>query len=632
MPDLRRPPFAVSGRLEWLHRRDAEDPFNSPQCVDCSAQLVAVCPPCSANQKCVSATRTCDACATAVCVDINSEASNLPATVGISVGTIVGVILLFGIMLFLWRRYRSSANTQPPGASYPCSEHRPSCCLHANCGPGHWMEDKVGPNPSSDTLMLKGGPQDTNEKGPHLMNPTDTDSNHNSLGTSSEPMSPNVVIDRARVVRSSRASTSMLKPKQLDLSSMYSATSKDTAFSRAPSTMGRNSWSSDIGIEVPPINIARSGPEASQVSTPVTAVPVDMGGEEDRLGEEHRDSDQVSPQIFQFKRVNTLTRQASKREHRSRANSDQASVHSTNSGKGDDDSADTPGPVTQAIALADASRTDAPPPVSSDASNGTNASLATVTRPPACHLGPSYRTPSIESILSGSSQSIVPTASFYTPRSSPALDGSTSTILAMNTSPILQPLSYPRRSRAHSLLSTSPGAAATGPATLPSPGTAPPQSHSVTGATSFRGSTVGTDKSTTSSDDDTFFSTSLVSQVSFGTSIVTSHPIPLPFEGSGSGTDTSLSSLSAQPHLLDELPPVQSLSHLMSRGPSLTDVIADVISDLKPENSTAVKEGMAYRVTLKDTELQEPFNMPSHFSLADPFDDTQLFEESYESK
>ncbi|KAJ1655830.1 hypothetical protein IWQ61_004486 [Dispira simplex] len=83
------------------------------ECVDCSTEEIALCPPCTSNQRCVSTTRTCSQCASAYCEDLDSDGPSAGTIVGVSVGCAIGVALIVGVLFMIWRR-RKKANMNAP--------------------------------------------------------------------------------------------------------------------------------------------------------------------------------------------------------------------------------------------------------------------------------------------------------------------------------------------------------------------------------------------------------------------------------------------------------------------------------------------------------------------------------------
>ncbi|ANZ76683.1 BA75_03911T0 [Komagataella pastoris] len=88
-------------------KRDTGDFSSQDNCVTCPD--VPSCPTCKANEKCVLTARTCSTCPAVSCVhDENSGSSSSlssAATGGISAGAVVGALVIFSVMGFLYFRY-----------------------------------------------------------------------------------------------------------------------------------------------------------------------------------------------------------------------------------------------------------------------------------------------------------------------------------------------------------------------------------------------------------------------------------------------------------------------------------------------------------------------------------------------
>ncbi|CAY70686.1 Hypothetical protein PAS_chr3_0637 [Komagataella phaffii GS115] len=88
-------------------KRETEDFSSQDNCVTCSD--VPTCPTCKSNEKCVLTARTCSTCPEMSCVhDENSGSSSSlssAATGGISAGAVVGALVIFSLMGFLYFRY-----------------------------------------------------------------------------------------------------------------------------------------------------------------------------------------------------------------------------------------------------------------------------------------------------------------------------------------------------------------------------------------------------------------------------------------------------------------------------------------------------------------------------------------------
>ncbi|KAJ1981664.1 hypothetical protein H4R34_001986 [Dimargaris verticillata] len=260
-------------------------PLDDNGCLDCSQQTLVTCPPCKSDERCVYTKRTCDACSVAICEAKEAESStNTAAIIGGVVGGVVFVVLV-AVFLFIWRKRKHPARKSAEfGQSFNQSSLRPD---HSGArgmyGHESYMSSTLGVDPEKNSRFLSFGSHFPSGGEGSLFNALDT--------------ATPATINQAQVLKPVQAQVAQVKPKVVNIELVRSTSTR---------TKGGNGSTPDQSITSKESHATLSSHTPSNGNdSRVTSMAESEAPEENKR----------STQVFEFKRVNTLTRSVSKRRN-----------------------------------------------------------------------------------------------------------------------------------------------------------------------------------------------------------------------------------------------------------------------------------------------------------------------------
>ncbi|KAJ1967852.1 hypothetical protein H4R35_006593, partial [Dimargaris xerosporica] len=258
-------------------------PLDDNGCLDCSKQALATCPPCKSDERCVYTKRTCSACSVAVCEAKEvASSTNTAAIIGGVVGGIV-VVVLVAACLFLWRKRKHPARKSAEfGQSFNQSSLRPDHSGARGMGAHEsYMSSTLGVDPEKNSRFLSFGSHFPSGGEGSLFNALDT--------------ATPATINQAQVLKPVQAQVAQVKPKVVNIE-LVRSTSTRTKGSNGP-TPDQSMISKESHMSL------KSHTLSNNVDSRVTSMAESEAPEESKR----------LTQVFEFKRVNTLTRSVSKR-------------------------------------------------------------------------------------------------------------------------------------------------------------------------------------------------------------------------------------------------------------------------------------------------------------------------------
>ncbi|KAJ1992116.1 hypothetical protein H4R33_001133 [Dimargaris cristalligena] len=564
------------------HQTNSDD--TNGDCVDCSGQPIAECPPCSSNQSCIYTTRTCSSCATAVCMDLNSGGPATSTIVGAAVGSVAAVLLLGVIGFFLWRKRRNDK----AGRQHMTDGDGPMPGTRSADG----IEDFKASSHTTDSFF-NGNRQTMGEKdsrflsfGSHLAG------GRGSVFSALDAVNGSATINQAQVIKPAQASVSQVKPKVVNIELVRSESNRNSP----TSTIDRRELNRD-SLQ----SIESAGPSIYFESG--LPPPAEDG--------------KRSTQIYEFKRVNTLGRSMSRRGRRGGVGN--AGEDDLDSSMVDNQDLDI---MDAEVGLPVVTRTVSGHSAKISSAGQTRASTPSSPTEQAASAAPSLTVP--PAARNRQSRRLMPDTAITVDTSGLGLANSLGPQLSSAPTAVTQPPSPTVAAAPSSQVAidlTEPKTAQTPPPGPAFPTNSAPTSGAAlsphTSATTATVSTLPTrataappSLTTTTLADDPLLATSLTSQLSFGASLVNSFPIPPSHDD-----DPALLAGPNQDYFRGNLPNT-SLNQVINTGPSLSDFMADVMSDFKHTSVSGPAGGVPLNTSTNTTSHSTTSSKGGH-SLAE---------------